>query len=709
MLGQPLVSVIMANRNYGTFLAQAIESAVRQTYGPVEIVVVDGGSNDCSHDIYARYGKHLRVITAPWSTLAHGLNIGIAHAGGDYLARLDPDDEWEPVKVKRQMDWFERNPNSALVHTASRHINAKGRTITIEPIVPYHRLNQLRALLRGNPVRHSSVMFNRRVIRPEHLCYDPGLPFSEDYDLWFRLFGSYAVGYIDLPLLRFRRHNSNVSIQQFDEQQVVTTQLLRHYYQEFTLEEFYPLLRRVGPPHGPRRAAIHAHCHFDFAGLLIGAGLYAEARIERERGAQLLVSQPKRPWGTLPPWAVRSHPLHPTIRLLCTVGSKSLAAARLFRRLRRRKCVLALVESPARLGLSARYRVAQYRPAFRQRGLVLRVSASWPRLDAVHRVPPWLAPYVKLLQCARRLFDAFRAPLYEAVVIQRELLPGPHLFMERVLRAFSTLLILDVDDALYAAPSWVSEPTEVRWRAEKFGQLAQMVDIVVAGNADLGSWATAHNPHVEIIPTAFPAFQDDRAQRRTNSVPIIGWIGTWGNLYYLTTLRGALKRLACQRDFELRIVCDRPRDRTLLQFDGVNVRFVRWRSRTAHKELCHFDIGLMPLTDDPWARGKCGFKILQYMAAGVPVVASPVGMNTEIVDHGSTGFLAANESEWVQHLQTLLDSPALRASFGAAGRRRIIERYSVEEQGGHLADTILAAIQQHPTPVPVPEPATRMN
>jgi glycosyltransferase involved in cell wall biosynthesis len=127
-----------------------------------------------------------------------------------------------------------------------------------------------------------------------------------------------------------------------------------------------------------------------------------------------------------------------------------------------------------------------------------------------------------------------------------------------------------------------------------------------------------------------------------------------------------------------------------LDLPGVPIEIVNWSEASETAQLHGFDIGIMPLTDDPWARGKCGFKLIQYMACGLPVVASPVGVNCQIVEHGGNGYLAGTEAEWVSALTTLLDDAALRERLGRAGRLKVEQRYCLQKTGPELAALLQA-------------------
>jgi glycosyltransferase involved in cell wall biosynthesis len=233
-------------------------------------------------------------------------------------------------------------------------------------------------------------------------------------------------------------------------------------------------------------------------------------------------------------------------------------------------------------------------------------------------------------------------------------------------------IVYDFDDAVYfSKPDRLGEPPDRgRRRVRKFRAMCAMADLVTAGNETLASHARPHSRRLEIVPTAIDLSR--YASRGGNGVGArLVWIGLPGNLPYLEILRAPLSRLVGGfPDLRLRVVSERAPAGFPIPVD-----FVRWSEETEAADLAAADIGVMPLTDDDWARGKGGFKLLQYMAARLPAVASPVGVNREIVVNGETGFLAGGDSEWESGLGKLLADPALARRMGEAGRRSVEDRY----------------------------------
>lgn len=245
----------------------------------------------------------------------------------------------------------------------------------------------------------------------------------------------------------------------------------------------------------------------------------------------------------------------------------------------------------------------------------------------------------------------------------------------RLFASLSRHRVFDVDDAIYVRkPRRLGEAADDSpWRKRKFAVTCRWVDVVAAGNDVLAGVARRTARAIAILPTSI----DTAAYRPTTATaadaPTIVWIGSPENLVYLEMLRPALARLSVRYPtLKLRVICSRFPD-----WGEVNVERIAWSTATEAESLAAAHIGVMPLTDDEWARGKCAFKLLQYMAAALPCVASPVGANTEAVLEGVNGFHARTTEEWERHLESLIRSPELRARLGAGGREHVESRYAL--------------------------------
>jgi GT2 family glycosyltransferase len=275
----------------------------------------------------------------------------------------------------------------------------------------------------------------------------------------------------------------------------------------------------------------------------------------------------------------------------------------------------------------------------------------------------------------RRLWQVlYLAPRYDVIWISREMNPfGPPL-LERLLVRRCKRVVFDVDDALHIpdvkGSSFVSHLLRDR---HKFHKMASSYSVVICGNKHLASFYQQYSREVEVIPTVVDTEEYSRVTPRHAQVPRIGWVGTPLNRQHLEMLSPVFARLAEERTFELVVVGLNAR----LEWQVPQIRYLDWNLKDEIDFFTHFDIGIMPLRDSPFARGKCAFKIVQYMASGIPVVASPVGANCDVVENGHNGFLASTPAEWIDALRTLIDNPGLRREMGENGRRLVDRSFSV--------------------------------
>jgi len=324
---------------------------------------------------------------------------------------------------------------------------------------------------------------------------------------------------------------------------------------------------------------------------------------------------------------------------------------------------------------STRYRVLSLLPALRAAGWDAAVRHPFGEESAA---PRRLARAVDLLR------DTFGARPADVVVVHRKTFPP---LLASRLRRRGQPLLFDFDDALDLPPPGRDAGAFERQRyARNFHATVAAADIVLCGNEELARRA-AH-PRSEILPTSV-----DTARFRPGAVtapaePVLGWIGYSDNLRYLEELDPVFARLR-ERHPGLRLVVGADRAPSI---SAIPVEFRRWSLDT---ELSIFDgigVGLMPLHDDEWTRGKCAFKALQYMALGVPTVASPVGANREVIEDGVSGFLPPDTASWVAALDRLLADRPLAGAISAAGREVVLRRYSLDVVSRRLL-AILAAVR----------------
>jgi len=249
--------------------------------------------------------------------------------------------------------------------------------------------------------------------------------------------------------------------------------------------------------------------------------------------------------------------------------------------------------------------------------------------------------------------------------------------------------VYDFDDAIYLP--YVS-PTNRYLSYLKFpwktGTLCRIARAVVAGNQHLADYASRYNDRVFVVPSTVSLREyGERPVPAADRIPVVGWTGSHSSVPYLSVVREALQELRRRRAFRLLIIGVEP-----FEIPGVDVECRPWSPASEVRDLWEMDLGIMPLPDEPWARGKCGMKAIQYMGVGLPAVVSPVGANREIVKDGVTGFHAATTAEWVEKLDLLLTDAGLRRRLGQAARESVRALYSAEAQAPRVAAILRGAV-----------------
>jgi glycosyltransferase involved in cell wall biosynthesis len=234
-------------------------------------------------------------------------------------------------------------------------------------------------------------------------------------------------------------------------------------------------------------------------------------------------------------------------------------------------------------------------------------------------------------------------------------------------------LIVDYDDAIFHRYDLHSLSVVRRLLGSKIDSLMRRADVVIVGNEYLGNRARhAGAKRIELIPTVVDTSRYAVAQTAPDRPITIGWIGSPATDRYLSLVLPVLQNIVSSRN--VRVVAVGANREHLA---GFPIEIRPWTEGTEVAEIQQFDIGIMPLADELWERGKCGYKLIQYMACGKPVVASPVGVNSILVHHGVNGYLATSEREWIQALELLCDDPGLRQRMGRIGREHIEQDYSL--------------------------------
>ncbi|MBC5775455.1 glycosyltransferase family 4 protein [Pontibacter sp. KCTC 32443] len=341
--------------------------------------------------------------------------------------------------------------------------------------------------------------------------------------------------------------------------------------------------------------------------------------------------------------------------------------------------VLFVVPYPVGKAASQRYRVEQWLPVLQEQRINYKVAPFWDAgtWDILYRQGHTLKKITGLAKgMFRRLLLLTKLPAYDYIFTHREATPvGPPWFEWLAAKAFRKKIIFDFDDAI-----WLPNTTDDNSAAAKYKWhhktklLISWSYKVSCGNDYLKDYALKYNAAAVYLPTVldtvtkYNKLKDQQTERVT-----IGWIGSHSTLPYLKLIEPVLQELEQKYTFEFIVIADRKPDLNL-KF----LRFIPWNNESEIEDLLQLHIGVMPLPDTEWAKGKCAFKALQYMALGIPVVASAVGANTTAIPDSITGYTCSTEQEWYEKLEQLLQNAVVRAKLGKAGRKWMQQQYSVQ-------------------------------
>lgn len=343
----------------------------------------------------------------------------------------------------------------------------------------------------------------------------------------------------------------------------------------------------------------------------------------------------------------------------------------------------------ASLGASSRLRFYQFLDYFEAHGLKVDIA---PLFDDDYLTNFYAGSGPRWPKVARayleRISALWSSRKYDLIWLEYEALPWLPAWLEMVLGLGGIPYVVDYDDAIFHRYD-LHHTWPVRFiLGKKIDRIMAGSQIVIAGNQYLAERAlNAGVKKVEILPTVVDAV---RYQPQYNSQPgvvTIGWIGSPSTQRYLSIALDAMCKL-CEMGKPIRLVVV---GGNLPGQASLPVENIPWSEAGEVGMIQSFDLGIMPLPDSPWERGKCGYKLIQYMACGKPVVASPVGVNQKIVEHGINGFLAGNEEEWINYLLRLIEDPLLRIEMGRKGRAKVEVEFSVELAAPRLLSFICAA------------------
>ncbi|MER9120473.1 glycosyltransferase family 4 protein [Mesorhizobium sp. M0954] len=341
-----------------------------------------------------------------------------------------------------------------------------------------------------------------------------------------------------------------------------------------------------------------------------------------------------------------------------------------------------------RLGASSRLRSFQYREPLARLGIDFDIVPLFgdDYISTIYNRTGRAQTVLKAL--AWRVRALFSSKAYDGLWVEKEMLPWLPAFLELALISQKLPLIVDCDDAVFHRYDTHRSSIVRAVLGRKLDRIMARADLVTAGNDYLADRAQrAGARHVEIVPTVVDLKRYSIGPRSNADMVTVGWIGSPITAPYLDIVKPILESLS--QDVPLRAVAIGARPD---QLAGSIFTATPWSEETEVDEIRKIDIGIMPLPDNPFERGKCGYKLIQYMALGLPVVASPVGVNKQLIRHGQNGFLAADSGQWREAIATLCNDPALRHSFGAAARVDVERHYALSVMAPRLADLIEGAV-----------------
>lgn len=326
----------------------------------------------------------------------------------------------------------------------------------------------------------------------------------------------------------------------------------------------------------------------------------------------------------------------------------------------------------SRLGASSRLRFFQFLPELQTKFDIEVFPLFGDRyLERLYSGKRYSKLYV-IRRYLNRFFQLWKVSEYSFLCIEKELFPFFPAWAESYLSYKKISYIVDYDDAIFHNYD-LSNNFLKKILSNKIDNIIGNAAIVIAGNsylADRAEKAGAEN--VEVLPTVVD-FNRYAVRKKTDAKGlVVGWIGSPSTVKYLNSLTPVFTKLVKKYDFTLRVIGSD------VEMPGVNIICIPWQEETEVGEIQKFDVGIMPLKDSPWERGKCGYKLIQYMACGIPVIASPVGVNTEIINNSGSGFLASDEEEWLLSFDKLLSDVNLRVALGYKGRLAVENIYSVQ-------------------------------
>jgi glycosyltransferase involved in cell wall biosynthesis len=326
-------------------------------------------------------------------------------------------------------------------------------------------------------------------------------------------------------------------------------------------------------------------------------------------------------------------------------------------------------------GASSRFRFYQFIPYLQQNGWNVTVHSLLRENYINHLYSNTPLPFLNIIKSYfERVLYLLRKRRYDIIWLQQEAFPWIPAWFETALLKSYVPIVIDYDDAFFHRYDQHTSKIVKLFLKDKIDKIMSCADVVIAGNKYLADRAVKNkSKKVIILPTVVDIEKYKPVAQKADNSFIVGWIGAPNTAKYIFTIQKALEEIAQEENVKIVLV-----GTGNFKLDNVPIEIRNWNETTEVKEIQSFDVGIMPLDDSDWEKGKCGFKLIQYMACGKPVIGSPVGVNRIIIVNGINGFLANNTDEWLKYFRIIKNDFALRIKMGSVGRAMVEEEYSLQ-------------------------------
>lgn len=323
---------------------------------------------------------------------------------------------------------------------------------------------------------------------------------------------------------------------------------------------------------------------------------------------------------------------------------------------------------------SSRYRFYQYIPHLNAEGwdVTVKPLLSNNYIKYLYDKTPLPVGEI-LLGYFKRIIQLLEKKKFDLIWLQQELLPWMPSIFENILVRKNIKIVADYDDAFFHRYDQNKSFLIRSLLKNKIDSVMEYADMVLAGNNYLLERAKLSNKKVKLFPTVVDINKFKNSNPIKDNFFTIGWIGSPGTAKYLKIIEDALKEVSLDKYIRINLI-----GANKININGISINHIKWDKNTEVEEISKFDVGIMPLPDNPWERGKCGFKLIQYLSCNLPVIGSAVGVNREIIIDGVNGFQAKSTDEWIKYIKLLKNDKELMIKMGKNGRRIVKEKYSLQ-------------------------------